>query len=197
MNNSQWGEEAIVLDFFKGFTGTFLDIGAFDGITNSNTRALLELGWKGVLIEPDPEAFIKLRQNCYGHPVHCICSAVASGNGLKKLYGSNQRASLIKSSEDSIWVSTTDSYDLFDEFGNCDFLSVDAEGSDFEILESMLKLFTPKLICFEDDLPDSRKPIYKQNVLKMLSGFGYTNIVGCTSTDRNSANTLVSKPLHP
>ena len=38
-------------EFFKG---TFLDLGAYDGVDLSNTRALTELGWAGVCIEPNP-----------------------------------------------------------------------------------------------------------------------------------------------
>ena len=37
-----------------------LDVGAHDGITFSNSRALIERGWRAVLAEPSPDAFLKL-----------------------------------------------------------------------------------------------------------------------------------------
>jgi hypothetical protein len=47
---SQNKEEEVILNYFNGHVGTFVDLGANDGITFSNTRALAERGWKGVLI---------------------------------------------------------------------------------------------------------------------------------------------------
>lgn len=60
---SQNNEEQVVLDYFKGeCRGNFLDIGANDGQTLSNTRALAELGWSGVCVEPSLKAFEKLKE---------------------------------------------------------------------------------------------------------------------------------------
>jgi hypothetical protein len=42
----------------------FLDIGCWDPITFSNTRALVELGWSGVMIEPAPGPFLELLRCC-------------------------------------------------------------------------------------------------------------------------------------
>jgi FkbM family methyltransferase len=42
-------------------SGTYLEIGALDGLTSSNSRFFEScLGWRGVLIEPDPQSFFKL-----------------------------------------------------------------------------------------------------------------------------------------
>jgi hypothetical protein len=41
---------------------TFLEIGAFDGVTESNTSIMERcLGWRGVLVEPNPRAFDALK----------------------------------------------------------------------------------------------------------------------------------------
>ena len=54
---SQNGEQKIILEYFQDkYKGKVLDIGANDGITLSNSRALIEKGWDGVLIEPAPSA---------------------------------------------------------------------------------------------------------------------------------------------
>jgi FkbM family methyltransferase len=58
---SQNDEEAHILAAIgDGPPGRFLDIGAQDGITNSNTRALAERGWGGVLVEAAPANVVKL-----------------------------------------------------------------------------------------------------------------------------------------
>lgn len=62
-NYSQNKEQDVILEYFKDFKGTFLDLGSNDGVTFSNTRALAELGWCGCLVDPSPRAFNKLKAN--------------------------------------------------------------------------------------------------------------------------------------
>lgn len=57
---SQNNEEEIILKKFGDKVGTFLDIGAYDGVNLSNTRRLAELGWNGVLVEGSSFNFGKL-----------------------------------------------------------------------------------------------------------------------------------------
>lgn len=55
---SQYGEEAVILETFKALgieKGHLVDLGAGDGYTMSNTRALLDLGWTGDLYDGDPK----------------------------------------------------------------------------------------------------------------------------------------------
>lgn len=55
---SQNDEEQVILDFFGDRSdGELLDLGAYDGSTFSNSRALIEAGWNAVLIEPSPWPF--------------------------------------------------------------------------------------------------------------------------------------------
>lgn len=59
---SQNKEQTIILKYFEGQLGYFLDIGGNDGETLSNTRALAQLGWRGVLVEPAEIAYKKLAE---------------------------------------------------------------------------------------------------------------------------------------
>ena len=43
--------------------GVFVEVGAFDGVNQSNTLHFERKGWRGVLIEPVPETFEKCRHN--------------------------------------------------------------------------------------------------------------------------------------
>lgn len=62
---SQFEEQDAILQAFAGKTdGRFLDLGAWDPITFSNTRALVGLGWSGVMIEPSPGPFLELMLCC-------------------------------------------------------------------------------------------------------------------------------------
>lgn len=55
---SQFGEEIIILDVFEKLgieKGHLVDLGAGDGYTYSNARALLDKGWTGDLYDGDPK----------------------------------------------------------------------------------------------------------------------------------------------
>jgi hypothetical protein len=62
---SQNGEDRKLLTIFNGLCGgTYLEMGAFDGIRFSNTYLFHKaLNWKGLLIEAGPYAFYNLTQN--------------------------------------------------------------------------------------------------------------------------------------
>lgn len=60
---SQNDEQRFILEAVSGVApehGSFLDIGAYDGETFSNTRALALLGWSGACVECSPAALEKL-----------------------------------------------------------------------------------------------------------------------------------------
>ena len=61
---SQREEEKHILARFGDGYGAFLDIGAYDGKTFSNTHALALKGWRGVCVEPSPSVMQSLRA-CY------------------------------------------------------------------------------------------------------------------------------------
>jgi len=60
---SQFGQDAFVAELFgQKRGGVFLDIGANDGVTFSNTLHLERaLGWTGIAVEPHPDVFKKLQ----------------------------------------------------------------------------------------------------------------------------------------
>lgn len=61
---SQKGEDNIIWDYLtnKGIKGAFLDIGANDGNTLSNTYRFALDGWEGVLVDASPMAFKRLQE---------------------------------------------------------------------------------------------------------------------------------------
>lgn len=76
---SQNGQDQFFInELFAGNSdGFFVDIGANDGITFSNTYALELKGWRGLCIEPHPDVFEQLRRN---RTCECICAAAAASN---------------------------------------------------------------------------------------------------------------------
>lgn len=68
---SQYQQDQYVYEnFFKNKqNGVFVDIGAHDGISLSNTYFFEKfMGWKGICVEPNPEVYNQLKQNR-----NCLC----------------------------------------------------------------------------------------------------------------------------
>ena len=173
---SQNGEQQIILDFFESENhrrNTFLDIGANDGITLSNTYALSLLGWRGVCIEPTQSAFLKL-QNLYkeNKKVKCINAGVSNKTEVSKIYESLNWSS---SSAPQGILSTLHSdnklrfegmewkeseiilysYNDLESFYNIedevfDFINVDVEGHELIVLDQINDLLKKcRLLCVE------------------------------------------------
>lgn len=60
-------------------TGTFVEVGAFDGEWFSNTNFLADLGWKGIYIEPHVESFkLCFNRHYYNYNTEVICCAIGT-----------------------------------------------------------------------------------------------------------------------
>ena len=177
---SQSGEQAIILKalgYQPGFngvaeiiaggplTGKFLDIGAWHPKTFSNTRALYELGWSGVMVEPSPgpmrdllkeygrdgritliQALISLNHRTLAL-LHVTDDALSTTDeGLRKAWG--ERGGYFG----KLWVPQVPLGQLLsgDPF---DFINIDAEGQSGKLFLEVLYLGTPmpQCICVEHD----------------------------------------------
>ena len=167
---SQSNEEAVILNFFGDRKITFLDIGANSSIL-SNTFALAILGNYGLCVEPNENAFKKLEEDHLLHKnVICFRCAVSDYNGVGKFYASgshisNNDVGLLSSlneKETQKWRGTTSFAEtevdvvrfsrLMDlsPYENFQFISIDVEGSELDILPQMnLKEIGCELLCIE------------------------------------------------
>ena len=67
--------------------GTFVEVGAYDGETYSNTSCLADLGWRGVYVEPVPSSCARCRQRHAANPrVSVIECAVGAADGTATLW---------------------------------------------------------------------------------------------------------------
>lgn len=164
---SQWGQDIIADVFFRynrPRTKQFVDVGAFDGLWLSNTRRLFELGWSGVCIEPVSVAYKMLEELYKGTDVKCVQRAISLKEGIvtisdqgvaSSLYGNmDGRTERVLSSK----LST-----VLDELnvGEIDYLSIDVEGTDFDVLKNLdFDRYHPQLVEVEyaSTWPE-RKPV--------------------------------------
>lgn len=175
---SQNGEQKIILAYFKDKdNGYFLDIGANDGLTLSNTRALMLKGWNGMMVEPSPSVFPLLERNCKGYPVECVNIAIGNHSGKVTLHESDSH--LVNGDNNNLsLLSTTDPKEIARWKGTqtftpvqvdqrtfkdaslhkrgWDFISIDAEGLDVDILKQ-IDLTDTQMVCIEWNGDHKRK----------------------------------------
>src|SRR5262245_41414582 len=117
MNYSQNNEQQIILDFFQGAIGTVLDIGANDGKTLSNSRRVIELGWRGTLVEPSKKAFKKLSDlyaDCQDVEVFNVAISLVAGeqdfyeSGHHLTENDHSLLSSLKKEETHKWIASTE-----------------------------------------------------------------------------------------
>ena len=120
---SQNGEDGVlehIIKLLNIHNGTFFEFGATDGIFCSNTRKLMLEGWKGLYIEPNTNAFQKLLTNTSSFPVICHNEFVESSGNL---------------TIDNHWMRAASKLSL--NTSELDFLSIDVDGFDDELFESI------------------------------------------------------------
>lgn len=164
MSYTQNDEERIILKYFGDKVGHLTDIGANDGITFSNSRALIERGWSADLVEPSPLALIRLQALYAGHPrVTIYPYAITDKPGKVILYESDSHhgdnialLSTVDANEIKRWKGTQQFTPVEVEaktWRNLSirpgkFLSIDAEGMDYMILRQ-ISLTTVDMVCVE------------------------------------------------
>jgi FkbM family methyltransferase len=173
---SQNNEEEIILKYFSSNSyekGTVLSIGENDGKTLSNSLALIERGWSGILVEPDPGVFAKcVALHGDNRNVQCVNAAVGPVKGKQKFWSSGSLlgtgdmslVSTLDPEELKRWeaaripfremevdvITTEDLIDMLPAHQCFDFISIDAEGYDFLILTQIdLDRVGCNLICVE------------------------------------------------
>jgi len=194
-DQSQYGEAAFIVDYFRGRDAAllrFLDVGAFDGTTNSNTRPLADLGWSGVCVEPSPPAFCWLMGAYFDHPrVQLVNAALVgqvewTGTGLRRMHcntsdahSADQMSTLSIAHREKwqghpfreILISTVNWADIEILYpSGFNFVNIDVEGTNLDVFQAMP--IRPEMVCVEADPPerigDAMRAIYRQQ--KLIGG---------------------------
>jgi FkbM family methyltransferase len=68
-------------------SGAFVEVGAFDCYTWSNTSGLAEAGWRGLYFEPQPGPVSECMQRYAGNPrIEIVCLALSDYPGERELF---------------------------------------------------------------------------------------------------------------
>lgn len=146
----------------------FVQVGANDGVTGDPLHLLVRKhGWKGLLVEPQPDIFEQLRHN-YADQEQLLFenAALAKTDGTMSLWtigdrhgqssfnaevllrAGYKRSDLVERTVDAVSVRT-----LLDKHAvsDIDLLQVDTEGFDYEVLKMFVEEagITPRIINYE------------------------------------------------
>lgn len=184
--------------FESGPELTFIQVGAFDGITGDPLRKYIDrCAWRGVLVEPQARAANKLRElYCGNNRVVILQAALDRESGSQTLFtvesesapawagglASFERTSIVKHSDlipglgGMIREETVDCITFDDVLGRLpseriDLLQIDTEGADFYILSLFpLDRVLPAIIHWE---VKHLTKAQREDCLDRLAGFGY------------------------
>jgi hypothetical protein len=170
---SQYGEQAAILAAFaptpkEGVVivqeARFLDIGAYHPTDKSNTRALFELGWSGVMIEPAPGPMRSLLAEYGNEPrIALIQAVVVHEAALVPLHVSEDAVSTTDGAQFEKWKGSAAFTGLMlvpgitlpqisNQFGGFEFINIDSEGTSVGLFLEVLKLgWEPRCFCIEHD----------------------------------------------
>ncbi len=187
-STSQLGQDLWVLEQtnFKR-NGFFVEFGATDGVRLSNTFLLeQEFGWRGICAEPNPRMFEKLQRNrrCL---VTDACLGATSGDSvefvLAEEFGgmvndmtsdmhAKTRLAYYASAGNRVTLRTESLNDLLirlDAPREIDYISVDTEGSEFEILRTFpFERWQVRLFTIEHNFTPIR-----EDIRQLLEAKGY------------------------
>ena len=197
---SQFSEDLLVSNYFKykGIkNGKYLDIGSFHPIWISNTHLLHKEGFTGYAVDLSEEK-LKFFRLLRGKKVKTICGAVSSNHQdsinyykFKKGHCFSEIDTISKDiavnyeeqfglKYDIIKVKNYHINDIFKIVGKVNFLNIDIEGLDVEVLLNCnIKISNPEVIIFEDnskffEIDLKLKEFLKQNNYYNLFTTGYS-----------------------
>ena len=187
-----------VLDYFTNKEGgVFVDVGAYDGVSCSNTFVLEnKMKWNGICVEPSLDAYKECEKNRSCPTFNLAISSqkkvflrkvtgaasclscvigVADHNHLNRI---DQEINKSRGTYEDVTVDAITLDSLFNKLEKpklIDYLSIDAEGSEYEILKTIdFNCFCIPLISIEyDHLKPRESDVLSLDILKKN---GYTPI---------------------
>jgi len=185
---AQLGQDLWVLERLNHKRGGyFVEFGATDGILLSNTLLLeREFGWKGLCAEPNPDFFAQLQRN-RGCTLSPACISARTGDvvdfiladeygGIASYAGTDHnsgRRTAFEQGGKVISLTTVSLDDFLRQNGaphDIDYLSVDTEGNEFDILAAFpFENWKISLITVEHNFTAQR-----ESIRQLLEIKGYT-----------------------
>lgn len=141
VDNDQGMIEYKILPYLQDIeNGFFIEAGANDGLFQSTTKILEDLGWNGLLVEPSERAYEECKQNrkCLVENYALVSSSYPDSFVFGEFKEKSPRARIIDSSQYQK-VNAITLTSLLTDIGryDIDFLSLDVEGYEMQVLDGI------------------------------------------------------------
>lgn len=188
----QAGEDAIISKTFSFVVpvknGRYVDVGSFHPYRHSNTYILYKSGWTGINIDPRPGSkalFDRHRPKDIN-----IEAGIAAENSTMTYYMISENSTMntfsrknledlgmydqVKQTIDIPVFSLHSLLEKYPEINTIDYLNIDAEGFEMEILHGMdFNKYAPKVISIEQNGFLTLKEVEETDAAVFLEGKGY------------------------
>ena len=142
---SQLGQDKWVVGIvYPGVTdGYFVDVGAWDAEIDSNSKALEELGWTGICVDPFPQNWKNRTCRLFEEVAYGRAGEIVRFRAAGQLGGIDDRLGFWKDDVQQfpiVELRTTTLADILERAGAPPFihyLSIDTEGSELDILAAL------------------------------------------------------------
>ena len=164
---AQFGEDRILDAIFHYRSkGNCVEVGANDGITDSMTYHFELLGWNCLLVEPISDLARKIseKRNCIvknyaassseGEASFTIAEEALGMSGLELTRDQRQAITRAGGIPKKITVQKKPLDAILEEsnFGEIDFISIDVEGHELEVLKGFsIERYQPRILLIEDN----------------------------------------------
>ena len=181
----KWIAHVVWRDIENGF---YVDVGAGDGVLDSNTKALDDLGWEGICIDPFPanmdtrtaKVFKDVVYSEKGHKVKFSCAGFVGGIvdqlGYTRDWKANKNAKLVE-------FTTTTIDDILhkaDAPQYIHYMSVDIEGAELEALKGIDFLqYKIGALTIEHNYEEPKR----SEIRSLLESKGYRHVFGLYRDD--------------
>ena len=167
--------------------GFFIEAGAFNGESDSTTLHFeLEHGWTGLLVEPVPLNYKELlTKNRRTWAVQTCLSTKKTPETINfSLSGSSKETMagiIVKNNtqDDTLEMQCLPLYSLLLSLGNptVDFLSLDIEGAEFQVLKNIpWESVDIRAISVETQFAGEVMEGDREDIINLLTGLGYTHL---------------------
>lgn len=186
---SQFGEDVIIQTLFKNQKkGVYVDVGAYQPLLYSNTHALYLRGWHGLSIDPNPN--LKILYKIFRR--RDIFANFAIGNARKNTYFmfsdgayntlDENIAQKLMSKKYPTFIGTKEIQSLplgeiikKYKIQHIDYMNIDVEGLDLEVLKSHNWSIKPTVISVENSSTEIDS-FLSQHEYKLAASVGVTLI---------------------
>jgi FkbM family methyltransferase len=159
--------------------GYFIEVGAFDPELLSQSKRLEDNGWSGLMIEACEEHAIRCRKNRTSKVIQVACGSPAQHGTTMKLAKLGGLSTVRADRFENDWrydeyeivsVVTLDSILEVQQPTSIDFISIDVEGAEMDVLAGFdISRWKPPLVLIEDHIEND-------SIHRFMKAHGYKRV---------------------